>query len=201
MTDPYDEPPLVIPADGEPVPVDDTGAPDPLYANRLLRELARTSAAWRRDVAPFDAEIARLEERRSDVALPHVTRAARIEHALTGWHEAVLAADPNRKTIHLPAGTLRSVAAQRDLSINADEFLAWARLHMTDAVRRPDPPPETPDRKVVKKALEDVAVFHDDGRVTIAGEIVPGVTWQPGGDLATGRNHYRDLPDIDKGEA
>lgn len=138
-------------------------------ANRRLRRLARIRA----DIAQVEETAARQidqinawAERRYEV----LHARARWEQAgLEMWHRAVLADDPNRKTISLPCGTLKSRAQQPVWVFDDEVFCAWAKEHAPDLVRVR----LSPDRSAAKQEI----VLLDDGRyITGTGEVVPGVT-------------------------
>ena len=95
------------------------------------------------------------------------------EAALRGWHQAVLADDPKRKTIHLPSGTLRARAGRDRIDIeDEDAFVEFARLSATQLLRvRYD---------ADKKAIAALSVKDDGTIVTDDGEVLPGVTKRTG---------------------
>lgn len=173
-----DEPEPDYAVDAEPIP------PDGLeQANRMLLRVARADRDEQtiRDVAAAqiaqverwrDAELGRIESRRSWAT-----------NALRSFHAAVIAADPTRKTISLPAGTLKArKAGERIEYTDTDAFLAWARKHCPDAIRTKYEPDKTKAKQLLR-----VPDYTDsaDGRASVVdpstGQVVPGVVGIPAG--------------------
>lgn len=139
-------------------------------ANRRLRRLARIRA----DIAQVEETAARQIDRINEWAERRYEvlhgRARWEQEGLEMWHRAVLADDPNRKTISLPCGTLKSRVQQPVWVFDDEAFIAWARENAPELVRVPEP---QVDKAAAKKAL--LALPEGGGEViTEAGEVVPG---------------------------
>lgn len=94
-------------------------------------------------------------------------RAEYFEGLLTEWHAAVLAEDPNRKTVRLPGGELKARKAPDGVEIESTEqFIAWALTARPEFVR-------TTTQQSVSLPLVKQAVLKD-------GEALPGVTVRHG---------------------
>lgn len=135
-------------------------------ANWCLRKLARIEAA--RNAA---REQARIEQERIAAWLEaelrrHERSAAWLETNLEQYHRNQLTADPKRKTIELPAGTLKARKAPDSVEILVDEetFLDWALDERPDFVRV--------SRVIDRKALREAAIKD--------GESIPNVYVQQG---------------------
>jgi hypothetical protein len=134
--------------------------------DRLRRQLAEA-----RETAA--GEHARVDEWLRAVTERVTAQTAWLETALALYHQHCLLEDPARKTIDLPAGTLKARAQQPEWQFDPDKFVTWAALNDPTLLRRrPAPAPEI-DKTKAKTVLAD---HVKDGRVvTAAGEIVPGV--------------------------
>jgi hypothetical protein len=154
----------------EPIPAGDLDR-----ANRMLMR-ARTLDRELADAEYLAAEnIARIDAWRSEQRARHAARRAWVDTALEGFHRAVLAADPKRKTLELPAGKLTARVADRWTVTDPPALVEWAVIHDRESiVRRRDP---EVDRVAMKKAL---APGTEGRAVDIeSGEFVPGVTVEP----------------------
>lgn len=135
-------------------------------ANWALRKLAKITAA-RDDVkaqarVEFDRIATWLDEQ--------LTRADReaefFEELLEQFHRNQLTADPRRKTINLPAGTLRARKKPPNVEIeDVDAFLEWAREERPEFVRT--------KYEVARTAVKDAACKD--------GEVLPHVAVEPEG--------------------
>lgn len=95
---------------------------------------------------------------------------------LTEWHRDQLAEDDSLKSIKLIHATLRSRKQPDRWEFTEDEFLAWARSMIPEAVRTI----EQIDKPSVKASLKGLA-RTDEGQVVNAdGELVPGLVVLPG---------------------
>lgn len=157
---------------------------DEAKAEWALRKLARAEAEMARDRALATEEIAKISswlEERSAVILRRIEFFSSL---LVEFHTNEIAADPNRKTISLPSGTLRARKAADRWVIEAPEvFITWAKDNLPEAVRVK----ESPALAEIKSqlAVSKVACTTEDGQpgfyasVPDTGEIVPGVTVVP----------------------
>lgn len=142
--------------------------------NRRLRRLARIRAEITQVQQEAADEMARIElwlHARLDVL---EGRQAWELEGLEMWHRAVLAEDPDRKTISLPSGTLKARVQQPEWSFDEPVFLAWAEKARPELVRVPVPKPSI-DKAAAKKTLIPDATGLDIV-VSPDGELVPGVT-------------------------
>lgn len=90
-------------------------------------------------------------------------RAEYFEGLLTEWHAAVLAEDPNRKTVRLPGGELKARKAPDGVEIESTEqFIAWALTARPEFVR--------------VKTTQAVAFAEVKQAALKDGEALPGVT-------------------------
>ena len=166
----YDEPP-------EPVHPDD---PDRLsIANWHLRRIGYLDRLENETRRPFLAELALLEERLGDAMLSIDRRRKWHNTALVHIHEQVLAEDPKRKTIALPAGTLTATVPKKPRVTVSDEpaFVAWAQagkrtdlLRVTTAVAR-----DALQKAIDLRPQVEPRVGHPECVVDGSGEVVPGL--------------------------
>lgn len=146
----------------------------PKTAEWALRKLGRL----RGRMAAND-DLANEERRRIDEWLANENAklqrdASFFEGLLREWQEAVLETE-DRKTISLPAGTLRARRLPDRWTFDGDAFLAWAvRAGRDDLIRTPAP---EVDRPKVKQSL---VVEHGIVVDPATGETVDGVTVEPG---------------------
>jgi hypothetical protein len=126
---------------------------------------------------------------------------AKIQKKVT-WHETtlkqlhadIIAADPKRKTIVLPHGTMSSTtpATPKVKVTDPDAFMMWAHEHAPHLLAltyKPDSKAIALDLKDVLKATADPAPGEAVSIVTAAGEMVPGV------ELALGQPSFRPTPE------
>lgn len=128
----------------------------------------------------FDAEVAKLEERRKAMLAPIAKNHAWHVRAVEGWHRQQLAAGNVGKTVKFPAGKSEIRANQPAMEIvDEDALRAWLHANDLEAVVYPVKEPV-----LSKKALNDVTnVAKRDGAepgetltvVNDDGEVVPGV--------------------------
>lgn len=146
-------------------------------ANRAVWKIGRIEADLGEDEALYKAERARLEAWITDRRV-RAERAVEFLTTLTaGFHAIVLAEDPKRKTITLPAGDLVARKQPDVWEIDGAEVLAWAEENgRADLVRTRDP---EVDRPAVKKALRP-AEGSSRALDPDSGELVPGVRVTPG---------------------
>lgn len=97
------------------------------------------------------------------------------EGLLMEWHAAELGRDPKRKTIHLPAGTLKARARQNSWEIDDEAaLLAFLQANAPELVRTK----HEVAKGDMKKRYSGNAAGHV---ITPDGEVVPGVRIEPGG--------------------
>lgn len=139
-------------------------------ANWALRKLAKIRAAQ------AEAENqARVERERIDTWL--ATQTGRFEQQswffeslLEQFHRNQLTADPSKKTIKLPAGTLRARKRPANVSIDdPDAFITWAQEHRPEFVRT---------KHEIERGAVKTAACKD-------GEVLPHITVEPGEDTYT----------------
>ncbi len=141
-------------------------------ANRAVWKIGRIEAELEEDEALHKAERARLDAWITDRRL-RAEKAIEFLTTLTaGFHAIVLAEDPQRKTIKLPAGDLVARKQPDVWEIDTPTVLAWAVENgREDLIRRRDP---EVDRPAVKKALRP-ADGSSRALDPASGELVPGV--------------------------
>lgn len=128
-------------------------------ANWALRKLARIRAEQDKNRDLAQLEIDRVNAWLDEVNVQLGARAEFFEGHLIDYHRGLLAEDEKKKTIKLPAGTLKARKVPDNVEIS-DDFLEHAQVARPDLVRTK----YEVDRKAVKEA-----VLKD-------GEILPGVT-------------------------
>lgn len=154
----------------EPVPLDDAE-----QANRALGRVARARRALAKDHDMWEAQRSQLDDwfaRRKEI---HENAEAWNLRQLEGWHRALLDQDPTRKSVDLPNGVLKSVAGQAKWEFDTATFVPWAMSTegFEDLVRVT----YAPEKAAAKKALD---VQGEKAVDPATGEVVPGVTVQPG---------------------
>jgi len=146
----------------------------PKTADWCLRKIARARARQAEHAALANAEVERIRawQQEEDAKLGHGIDF--FSAMLISYHRQVMAVEPDRKTIRLPAGRLvaRKLPAAWTFT---DDFTAWAQAteHRAGLVRVT----VEPDKAEVKRRLAIVGAGVIDGDT---GEYVPGVTVQPG---------------------
>lgn len=165
---------------------------DAREANQLLRRLARVMANYQRDDELFAADIAEMEARRTLMMGPYVREIERIKATLNAWHLAVLADEPDRKTIKLPAGTLTAKIAIDEIDVSEAEFIAWATQNAPELIVAKPTVPKKPLREWIAGIRKDNLPIVDptsfDERLTSGGEIVPGLVMRRGGTNRSGEH-------------
>lgn len=165
----WDEPP-------EPIP---PGALD--QADRMLRRLARIQRRTRADAEVAAAQHAQINDWLARRGEQSARQSAWCEGALEAFHAAVLAAEPSRTTLDLPAGKLTARRAPARWEADDQVVIAYAVEHGDgDVVRLP--PPQL-DRNAMKARY---VVRDEKDRIVAAGidprtgERVPGITVDEG---------------------
>lgn len=141
---------------------------DPEWTSRAawhLRRIAEWEHRKHEMVRAFEKEMDRLSVRLGEEAAKLDAKAAWHRKPLVQYHEAVLTADPTRKTIVVPGGKLCSrTPVKADVSFSDKEpFIDWARVHAPHLIE----PTWKPAVKQIEKAIA-------------AGELVPTHTPEPG---------------------
>lgn len=150
-------------------------------ADWLVRKLARL----RRMMADHDALAVR---RSAQIAEWHgevngrLEREARFfEEALASYHRALLDDDPKRKSVSLPAGTLKARKHPDTWTVDAGPFLEWAREHAPELVRVKEEPNKADLKKWAIVAVDDDPLVTDYRAIARdSAEPIPGVTVTPG---------------------
>lgn len=151
-------------------------------ADWQLRRLARL----RRLMAENDALAAvEIERVRAWVAGENARlerQATFYEQALTAFHAQLLDGDPKRKTINLPAGSLKARKHPDSVVVlDAEQFVAWALDERPELVRTK----VEPNKSEIKRLLSvgPLADDVDPGHVLVdptSGVTAPGVVLTPG---------------------
>lgn len=138
-----------------------------------VAQVAKLDANEAEYVEAHKAAVAKLNERlAARVGAIDYQRAPLVD-ALETYHRARLAQDPEAKTIHTPAGKVKSTKARDKWQVEDEEaFRAWAVANLPDAVTFPDP---SVNMTKAKKALGDNNDRISDGVVIVKGEAVPGL--------------------------
>ena len=147
----------------------------PATADWALRKLARIRARQAENSALAAVERERIGEWERDENAKLQHDADFFAGLLSEWHRLVLDAEPDRRTVALPAGKLVARKQPDRWDFDAAAFLQWAvRAGRAEFVRTPAP---EVDKAAAKKALavKDGAVVD-----TATGEVVEGVTVEPG---------------------
>lgn len=157
--------------------------PDRLsIANWHLRKLGYLDTLAADTRRAFDAEIRLLEQRRQDALRSIERRQAWHTQAITGLHAAMLAADPKRKTIVLPSGTLKATVPKsaRLYVTDEDTFVAWAEQTGRKDLLRVSTVPARDDinRAVDLRPQATPAPGSAERVVDASGEVVPGLEAQ-----------------------
>jgi hypothetical protein len=141
---------------------------NPSQATWALRKLGYYRSRQSEVDGVFTSELQRLNEWHDTERAKHDRDVEFFEGLLEAWHREVLEADPKRKTISLPGGSLE--ARQNPDSVvvdDPDKFFSWALEDKRDWVR-------------VKYEPEKAAIKKAGGVVPETGEIAPGVSVIPG---------------------
>jgi phage host-nuclease inhibitor protein Gam len=165
----------------------DTNAPPPelvahdpdVYqaANRHLRAIGRLEQRAADIRAVFYAEIERLETRMAELVNRVENDIDWHRRPLTQLHAAVLAEDPSRKTLQLPAGAIKS-RTPRTPTINVfdiPQFIDWASTNAPHLLKSKP----TVNREALKAAAQPCGDlgFGDSAPAVLpeVGEVIPGV--------------------------
>lgn len=172
------------------VPDYDTPAPelpDADAVNRSIGRLAKIRARAQADREVADAQVGQVREWLARRLETHDGAAAWHEGQLASYHAALLRDDKNRRTVSLPAGTLKVRKGQPGWEFDADVFLGWARDHLPAAVDQPPAPAERIDKAEAKRALtrRDAKNNPIEHGLTADGERPPGLTVEPAVDKFT----------------
>lgn len=101
------------------------------------------------------------------------------EKHLFAFLRAEIANGRKQKSLTLPGGTVALRKRQPELTVDKDEFIAWAREANPDLVRVKEEVALTALKKALKLVEDGAAVMADSG------EPVPGVTWAEQEDSGT----------------
>lgn len=135
-------------------------------ANWALRKLARTVARHTDILEQARRERERIAAWEEEQTQKIVREQTFFESLLEQFHRNQLTVDPTKKTIKLPAGTLKARKAPDQLLIADEaEFVKWALENDPELVRTK----HVPDRAMLRRTAYEY------------GEIVPGVTIEEGG--------------------
>lgn len=166
--------------------VDEVPAPENLeQADWQLRKLARLRRLMADHDAIAQAEIARVREWLATENGKLERQASFYEHSLTTFHSALLADDPKRRTISLPAGQLKARKHPDRIEVlDADVFITWAIDAARSELFRTK---REPDKSQIKRFLAVGQPFGDDdeilGHILVdptTGEAAHGVALVPG---------------------
>lgn len=147
-----------------------------------LRRIAEWSQRKHDLEQAFVKEIDRLSERLGQEAEKLQAKVDWHRRPLVQYHEAVLAADPTRKTIVVPGGKLHSrTPSKADVGFSAkDQFIDWAHVHAPHLIE----PTWKPALRLIERAVAagELMVTHTpepgDPAYLVnpaTGERVPGV--------------------------
>jgi len=164
---------------GTPEAEDDcTDVPPPANAEQAdwqIRRLARLRRLMAENAAAAHAEIQKIRAWLEEENRKLEQKAAWIEEALTGYHQALLEQDASRKTVSLPAGTLKARKhPDRVDVVDADTFVAWALAERPTLVRTKHEPAKTEIKRLLSVGPEtEPGTFAMVDPTT--GEAAPGV--------------------------
>lgn len=146
-------------------------------ADWQLRKLARLRRLMAENEAIAAAEIARVRVWLGDVNGKLARQAEFYENSLAAFHEHLLEDDPKRKTISLPAGTLKARKHPDTVVVlDAERFTAWALEQRPELVRTKVEPNKTEIKRLL--SVGPLADDTDPGHVLVdptSGEPAPGV--------------------------
>lgn len=135
--------------------IEDTDA-----ANWAVRKLAKADAEIRDNAKQAEREIERVNAWLEDACRSAVETYERMQMLLEDYHRRLLEADPQRKTVKLPAGTLSARKLPDNIEISDEKtFIEKMRVARKEFVRT--------KYEIARQAVKD-AVLKD-------GEIVEGV--------------------------
>ena len=112
-----------------------------------------------------ESERARLEHWEATATKADQQTIEALTEKLTAYHAEQLAADPARKSIKLPHGTLSARKQPPAWEFNEDPYLVWASKHAPDTIKHPAP---CIDKAAAKKAAQAL--------LEATGEVPPGAT-------------------------
>ncbi len=124
-----------------------------------------------------DAEVARIIAWRDEATKADEGTVEHLSAMLRFYMETRNREDERCKSVKLPHGvTLKSRAQQPEWDVNAEEFVAWAKVHAPDLLQRTITiAPRVADLKAAVKGDEPKFVREGD-LLHLDGEVVPGVT-------------------------
>jgi hypothetical protein len=170
-------------------PPDTTQPPQPAnsldQATQWVAAIARIRRQRQQYIEAHNAAIARLDQRLQQHLQTLQQQENWYTEALEMYHRMILANDPDAKTIHTPAGTLKSVATQPVWEIDDEQaYTAWAAQHLPETLIQPPQPPPKPSKTEIKKTLKTIAnqaLQNTTGktRLTYNGQTIPGLTVTP----------------------
>ncbi len=135
-------------------------------ANWALRKLARLNAQLEAVEEQARRERERIATWVADVSGPLNRQRVFFESLLEGFHREQLSADPNRRTIKLPAGTLKIRKTPASVELD-DNFVEWAqKRERDDLLRVKVEPNKAAIREAVLKDGEAISVV-----TIVAGEL------------------------------
>jgi hypothetical protein len=148
-------------------------------ATWALRKLARLKGEEAADAEQVRVEFDRITTWQDERETQRERQVAFFAGLLREYHEGELAKDPSKKSIKLPAGTLKSRAGSPKWTIDPDPFLEW--FDNDEKIREDCPELVRVKREPALSAIKETFEPKDDRVVyTVTGEFVPGVTVEPG---------------------
>lgn len=163
---------LMAALEGEPVtgPIDPDGATSD-HVTEWVAQVVRLQKRKDEYEAAHKAAVAKLGARLAERNAALDEQIAWLMDALSTYHRVVLANDPDAKTIHTPAGTIKSRKAQdRFVVEDEDAFKTWATAAFPAAVEFPAPKVKLVE---AKKLMKNGRI--SDQRLIVDGETIPGV--------------------------
>ena len=155
----------------------DETAPDSMEAaDWQVRKLARLRRLMAENEAIANAEIQRIKVWLADENAKLERQAGFYEGNLELFHQALLEKDPKRKSIALPAGTLKARKHPDRLDVvDVDEFTAWALEERPEFVRIKHEPNKTEMKRLLgvdgERVVDPTSGEPVPGVVCVAGEI------------------------------
>lgn len=147
----------------------------PKTADWALRKCAHIRARMAENEALAAEEWARIKDWLAAENSKLERDAAFFTGLLTEYHRTVLDAEPDRKTIALPAGKLVARKQPDRWQFDTDAFIAWAiRAGHDELVRRPAPEVDRAEAKRLFKVRDGIVVDP------ASGEAPQGVSVEPG---------------------
>lgn len=144
--------------------------PDDAAADWALRKIAKAQAAIDAAEQVADERRALIDRWLQDSTASDRSTVEFMTGLLSEYHGRVLAEDPDRKTLDLPAGRVKSRTTKPAVVIeDLDTVAEWCGSHMPDAV--------TYTPKVSVRDIRNVTLPTSAGRAVDAetGEVVPGL--------------------------